>query len=333
MTSPAETPLDGVTRPVVLLTRRLPDAVEARASRDYRAVLNPEDRAFSGTEIAARAAEAGADAVLCCAGDRLDAAAIAALPERVRVLATFSVGTDHIDLEAARARGLTVTNTPDVLTDATADIALLLLLGAARRASEGERMIRANAWTGWTPTQLMGTHVGAKRLGIVGMGRIGQAVAARARAFGMAIHYSNRRRLPPELELGATYHADPEAMLAVCDVLSLHFPATAETRHWLNAERIGRLPPGAILVNTARGSVVDDEAVIAALKRRRLAAAGLDVFENEPNLHSGYRDLPNTFLLPHLGSATVETRNAMGFRALDNIDAVMASRPAPDRVA
>ncbi len=333
MTSPAETPLDGVTRPVVLLTRRLPDAVEARASRDYRAVLNPEDRAFSGTEIAARAAEAGADAVLCCAGDRLDAAAIAALPERVRVLATFSVGTDHIDLEAARARGLTVTNTPDVLTDATADIALLLLLGAARRASEGERMIRANAWTGWTPTQLMGTHVGAKRLGIVGMGRIGQAVAARARAFGMAIHYSNRRRLPPELELGATYHADPEAMLAVCDVLSLHFPATAETRHWLNAERIGRLPPGAILVNTARGSVVDDEAVIAALKRGRLAAAGLDVFENEPNLHSGYRDLPNTFLLPHLGSATVETRNAMGFRALDNIDAVMAGRPAPDRVA
>ncbi len=333
MTSPAETPLDGVTRPVVLLTRRLPDAVEARASRDYRAVLNPEDRAFSGTEIAARAAEAGADAVLCCAGDRLDAAAIAALPERVLVLATFSVGTDHIDLEAARARGLTVTNTPDVLTDATADIALLLLLGAARRASEGERMIRANAWTGWTPTQLMGTHVGAKRLGIVGMGRIGQAVAARARAFGMAIHYSNRRRLPPELELGATYHADPEAMLAVCDVLSLHFPATAETRHWLNAERIGRLPPGAILVNTARGSVVDDEAVIAALKRGRLAAAGLDVFENEPNLHSGYRDLPNTFLLPHLGSATVETRNAMGFRALDNIDAVMAGRPAPDRVA
>ncbi|KAA0583400.1 D-glycerate dehydrogenase [Azospirillum sp. B21] len=332
MTSPAETPLDAAARPVVLLTRRLPDAVEARASRDYRAVLNPEDRAFSGTEIAARAAEAGADAVLCCAGDRLDAAAIAALPKRVRVLATFSVGTDHINLEAARARGLTVTNTPDVLTDATADIALLLLLGAARRASEGERMIRANAWTGWTPTQLMGTHVGAKRLGIVGMGRIGQAVAARARAFGMAIHYSNRRRLPPELELGATYHADPEEMLAVCDVLSLHFPATAETRHWLNAERIGRLPPGAILVNTARGSVVDDEAVIAALKEGRLAAAGLDVFDNEPNLHPGYRDLSNAFLLPHLGSATVETRNAMGFKALDNIDAVMAGRPAPDRV-
>ncbi|PWC79848.1 D-glycerate dehydrogenase [Azospirillum sp. TSH64] len=341
MTSPAEvqpvtqsdSPVSrSAGRPVLLLTRRLPDAVEARASRDYRAVLNPEDRAFSGEEIAARAAEAGADAVLCCAGDRLDAAAIAALPQSVRVLATFSVGTDHIDLEAARARGLTVTNTPDVLTDATADIALLLLLGAARRASEGERMIRANAWTGWTPTQLMGTHVGAKRLGIVGMGRIGQAVAARARAFGMAIHYSNRRRLAPELELGAIYHADPEAMLPVCDVLSLHFPATAETRHWLNADRIERLPPGAILINTARGSVVDDGAVIDALKRGRLAAAGLDVFENEPNLHPGYRDLANAFLLPHLGSATVETRNAMGFKALDNVDAATAGRPAPDRV-
>ena len=317
-------------RPVILLTRRLPEAVEARASRDYAAILNPNDAALSGAAIAGRAA--GADAVLCCAGDRLDAEAIAALPGRVKLLATFSVGTDHIDLAAAKARGLIVTNTPDVLTDATADIALLLILGAARRASEGERMIRADGWTGWTPTQLMGTHIGGKRLGIVGMGRIGQAVAHRARAFGMAIHYSNRRRLPPDIEQGAVYHADPEAMLPVSDVLSLHFPATAETRHWLNADRIGRLPPGAILVNTARGSVVDDTAVIAALRAGRLAAAGLDVFENEPNLHPGYRDLPNSFLLPHLGSATVETRNAMGFKALDNIDAVLAGQAPPNRV-
>ncbi|MCG5239786.1 2-hydroxyacid dehydrogenase [Azospirillum doebereinerae] len=329
MTSSAEDSTPDA-RPVVLLTRRLPDAVEARASRDYAAILNPADEALDGGAIAKRAA--GAEAVLCCAGDRLDAAAIAALPSSVKVLATFSVGTDHIDLDAARARGLTVTNTPDVLTDATADIALLLILGAARRASEGERMIRADAWTGWTPTQLMGTHLGGKRLGIIGMGRIGQAVARRARAFGMTIHYSNRKRLAPELEEGATYHADPEAMLAVCDFLSLHFPATAETRHWLNAERIEKLPPGAILINTARGSVVDDAAVIEALRRGRLAAAGLDVFENEPKLNPGYRDLPNSFLLPHLGSATVETRNAMGFRALDNIDAVLAGREAPDRV-
>ena len=318
------------SRPVLVLTRRLPDAVEARAARDYDARLNPEDKALSGTDIAARAQ--GADGVLCSAGDRLDADAIKALPDSVRVLATFSVGTDHIDLSAAKARGLVVTNTPDVLTDATADIALLLMLGAARRASEGERMIRADAWTGWTPTQLLGIHLGGKRLGIIGMGRIGQAVARRARAFGMTIHYSNRKRLPAELEQGAIFHADPEAMLAVSDVLSLHFPATPETRHWLNAARIERLPPRAVVVNTARGSVVDDEALIAALKSGRIAAAGLDVFENEPNLHPGYRGLENAFLLPHLGSATVETRNAMGFKALDNLDAFFAGAEPPDRV-
>ncbi|MGR0182999.1 2-hydroxyacid dehydrogenase [Azospirillum aestuarii] len=321
------------SRPVLLVTRRLPDAVETRAARDFDARLNPQDRALSGADIAALAGEAGAQGVLCTAGDRLDAAAIAALPEAVRIVATFSVGTDHIDLNAAKARGLIVTNTPDVLTDATADIALLLMLGAARRASEGERMIRAGAWTGWTPTQLLGTHLGGKRLGIIGMGRIGQAVAQRARAFGMTIHYSNRRRLSAEQEAGAVHHADPEAMLAICDVLSLHFPATPETTHWLNAERIGRLPPGAIVVNTARGSVVDDEALIAALASGRLAAAGLDVFENEPNLHAGYRALENAFLLPHLGSATVETRNAMGFKALDNLDAFFAGAAPPDRVA
>ncbi len=331
MVTPAA-PNAPVTRPALLLTRRLPDAVEARAARDYAATLNPADAALSGLEIAARAADIGADAVLCCAGDRLDAAAIGALPDRVRVLATFSVGTDHIDLAAARARGLIVTNTPDVLTDATADIALLLILGAARRASEGERLIRAKGWTGWTPTQLMGTHIGGKRLGIIGMGRIGQAVAQRARAFGMTIHYSNRKRLPPELEAGAVYHADPEDLLSVSDVLSLHFPATADTRHWLNAARIDRLPPGAILVNTARGTVVNDRDVVAALRGGRLAAAGLDVFENEPNLFPDYCDLDNVFLLPHLGSATVETRNAMGFKALDNVDAVIAGREPPDRV-
>ena len=318
------------SRPTLVVTRHLPDAVEARAARDFDARLNPEDTPLSGADIVARAQ--GAQAVLCSAGDRLNAETIAALPDSVRILATFSVGTDHIDLGAAEARGLVVTNTPDVLTDATADIALLLMLGAARRASEGERMIRADAWAGWTPTQLLGTHIGGKRLGIIGMGRIGQAVARRARAFGMAIHYSNRKRLPPDLEEGAVFHADPEALLAVSDVLSLHFPATTETRHWLNAARIDRLPPGAIVVNTARGTVVEDEALIDALKRGRLAAVGLDVFENEPNLHPGYRGLDNAFLLPHLGSATVETRNAMGFKALDNLDAYFAGVQPPDRV-
>lgn len=318
------------SRPRLLLTRHLPDAVEARAARDYDTRPNPADTALSGAEIAA--ASAGMDGILCCAGDRLDAAAIAALPASVRILATFSVGTDHIDLTAAAARGLTVTNTPDVLTDATADIALLLILGAARRASEGERMIRAGEWTGWTPTQLLGTHLGGRRLGIIGMGRIGQAVARRAEAFGMTVHYSNRQRLPASLERSAVYHPDPEEMLGVADVLSLHVPATAGTRHWLNAERIERLPPGAIVVNTARGAVVDDTALIAALRTGRIAAAGLDVFENEPNLNPAYRDLPNTFLLPHLGSATVDTRNAMGFRALDNLDAFFAGRTPSDKI-
>ncbi|NYZ11399.1 D-glycerate dehydrogenase [Azospirillum sp. RWY-5-1] len=317
-------------RPILLVTRRLPDAVEERAARDYDAKLNPDDSSRSGDALVSLATDA--DGILCCPAEKLTVDVIRALPDSVRILATFSVGTDHIDLTAARERGIVVTNTPDVLTDATADVALLLMLGAARRASEGERMVRTGGWPGWNPTQLLGTHLGGKRLGIVGMGRIGQAVAARARAFGMAIHYSNRRRLPPDQELGAIYHADADAMLAEADVLSLHFPATPETRHWLNAERIARLPKGAVVVNTARGTAVEDEALIAAVKAGHVAAIGLDVFENEPNLHSGYRALDRAFLLPHLGSATVETRNAMGFKALDNLDAFFAGREPPDRV-
>ncbi|HYD69621.1 D-glycerate dehydrogenase [Azospirillum sp.] len=322
---------DSQARPVLLVTRRLPEAVEARAARTYDARLNPDDAPQTAPSLVERAS--GAAGILCCPAEKLTADVIGALPDSVRILATFSVGTDHIDLGAARARGIVVTNTPGVLTDATADTALLLILGAARRASEGESLVRTGGWTGWTPTQLMGTHLGGKRLGVFGMGRIGQAVARRARAFGMSVHYSNRSRLPAELEEGAVFHADPEAMLAATDVLTLHCPATPQTHHWLNAARIARLPRGAVVVNTARGSVVDDEALIAALKDGHVAAAGLDVFENEPNLHPGYRGLPNTFLLPHLGSATVETRNAMGFKALDNLDAFFAGQEPPDRVA
>ncbi len=320
-----------VSKPSLFLTRKLPSDVELRAMRDYQAILNADDTPWAGAHLAQRAV--GADGVLCSAVDRLDAPTIAALPDSVRILATFSVGVDHIDLAAARERGVIVTNTPDVLTDATADIAILLMLGAARRASEGERMIRTGAWTGWAPTQLLGAHLGGKRLAIFGMGRIGQAVAQRARAFGMSIHYSNRHRLAPDKEHGAIFHADPESMLEHADLLSLHIPATPETRHWLNATRIARLPAGAIIINTARGAVIEDAALIDALRQGRLAAAGLDVFENEPTLNPAYRDLPNTFLLPHLGSATVETRNAMGFRALDNLDAFFAGRQPPDRVA
>jgi glyoxylate reductase len=315
----------------VLVTRKLPDAVTRRLERDYEANLNPDDHLYDGEDIVRLSA--GMDAILICPTDKMTAPVLARLPESVRAIATFSVGHEHVDLAAARGRGLVVTNTPDVLTDATADIAILLMLGAARRAHEGERMIRDATWRSWGPTYMLGLHMTAKRLGILGMGRIGQAVAKRARAFDMTIHYSNRSRLPADLECGAIFHSDADAMLPHCDFLSINCPASAETRHFLNAQRIAKLPDGAIVVNTARGAIVDDEALIAALKSGKLAAAGLDVYEGEPNINQGYRPLSNTFLLPHFGSATIETRNAMGFKCLDNLDAYFGGRVPPDRVA
>ena len=318
-------------KPIVLLTRKLPEAVEARAARAYRARLNASDDPPDADRLVREAR--GARGILCTATDRLDAATLACLPPSVEIVATFSVGHEHIDLRAARARKLVVTNTPDVLTDATADVTMLLILGAARRASEGEQLIRENRWDGWAPTQMLGTHLGGKRLGILGMGRIGRAVALRARGFNLALHYHNREPLPAELTQGAQYHATPESLLAVSDILSIHAPLTADTRHFLDARRIALLPEGAIVVNTARGGVVRDDDLIAALRAGRIATAGLDVFEGEPNIHPAYRTLPNTFLLPHLGSATRETREAMGFRALDNLDAYFAGREPPDRIA
>lgn len=314
-------------KPRVLATRLFPAAVEARLKTHFDSILNPTDAAYDADRLVAAAA--GCDGLLCAAGDPVNAAVIARLPDTVRIIATFSVGYEHIDVTAAAKRGITITNTPDVLTDATADIAMLCLLGAARRAQEGIDMLRARRWKGWAPTQLMGTAVTGKRLGILGMGRIGQAVADRARAFRMTIHYSNRRRVPPEQEKGAIFHANAEDMLAQCDFLSINCPLTAETRHWLNAARIACLPDGAIVVNTARGPVVDDAALIDAVRHGKLAAIGLDVFDGEPNLNAGYYDLPNAFLLPHLGSGTLETRNAMGFRALDNLEAMLLRGVTP----
>lgn len=311
----------------VLATRALPAAVDHRLARDYEAHLNPDDRLLSPQEIVSAAA--GCFAIICTPTDRFDSALIERLPASIKLLATFSVGYEHIDVAAAQARAIQVSNTPDVLTDATADIALLCLLGAARRAWEAETLLRQDRWVGWTTTQLCGTHVSGKRLGILGMGRIGRAVAARARGFGMTIHYANRRRLAPEQEQGAIYHQQPDEMLPHCDFLSLNAPSTPDTHHFLNAERIALLPDGAIVVNTARGTLVDDNALIDALISGKIAAAGLDVFEGEPQIDSRYRTLPNTFLLPHIGSATVETRNAMGFACLDNLDAVAAGRPGP----
>ncbi|MFQ5764692.1 MAG: 2-hydroxyacid dehydrogenase [Rhodospirillales bacterium] len=319
------------TRPKLLLTRKFPDDVDARAARDYDARLNADDIDYTQEDVGALSD--GMDGILCSTTNDLGAAGIGLLADSVRILATFSVGIDHIDLAAAKARGIVVTNTPGVMAEATADIAMLLLLTAARRSWEGTAMVREDRWAGWAPTQLMGVHLGGKRLGILGMGRIGRAMARRARPFGLEIHYHNRGRLDATAEDGAIYHETADDLLRVSDFLSFHCPMTPALAKFLNAERIELLPQGAVVVNTARGGVIDDEALIQALKTKRIAAAGLDVYDGEPDLNKGYREVANAFLLPHQGSGTVETRNAMGFKALDNLDAFFSGKEPPDRVA
>ncbi len=318
-------------KPVVVIGRKFPEAVEARLARDYRPKFNPEDRVYPAAELLSLCE--GADALLPCHSEHLPAEVIAKLPDTVKIIANFSVGVDHVDLAAAKGRGIAVTNTPDVLSDATAEIAMLCMLGAARRAGEGERLIRAGAWKSWSPAFMVGTQVTGKRFGVVGMGRVGQVTARRARGFDMEIHYTNRNRLDPALEAGAVYHESVEDLLPHCDVLSLHCPATPQTMNLMNAERLALLPEGAILVNTARGAIIDEAALMAALRSGRLAAAGLDVYKNEPHIEPAFFAIENIFLLPHIGSATGQTRDAMGFRALDNLDAFFAGREPRDRVA
>ena len=303
----------------ILVTRHLPNEVEKRLTRDFSTELNPDDRALSGAEIAERAKNF--HGLLITSMDRCRKDLIDALPASIRMIATFSVGTDHIDIPAAKAKGIAVSNTPDVLTDATADVALLLMLGAARGAVWGDKMVRNNKWGPPSPTYPLGLDVSGRRLGIIGMGRIGQAVAIRARAFNMILHYHNRRKVDAASEHGATFHARLGDMLPNCDFLSINCASTPETRDLINEKTIGRLPNGAIIVNTARGEIVDDEALISALKSGKLAAAGLDVFKGEPNIDPRYRELDNVFMLPHLGSATKNTRIAMGMRAVDNLEA------------
>jgi lactate dehydrogenase-like 2-hydroxyacid dehydrogenase len=316
---------------VVLVTRKLPNAVEDRLRRDYEPRLNPDDRLYSSDELIALSE--GADAIMPCHTEKFSAEVVARLPDSVKAIANFSVGVDHVDLQAAAARGIIVTNTPDVLSDATAEIAILCMLGAARRAGEGDRLVRGARWKDWSPAFMVGIQVTGKRVGIVGMGRVGQIVARRMRGFDMEVHYHNRRRIDPVLEQGAVFHESLEEMLPLCEVLSLNCPTTPETKGLLNAERLALLPDGAIVINTARGALVDDDALIDALQSGRLHSAGLDVYNNEPAIDPRYRELDNTFLLPHIGSATRETRDAMGYRALDNLDAIFAGREPNDRVA
>ncbi len=319
-----------MTKPILLVTRRLPPAIETRASRDYEARLSQDDAHVSGADILARAE--GAAAILCCPAERLDAETIGKLPDSVKVIGTFSVGFDHVDVAAARARAIPLVNTPDVLSIATAECAMLLILAAARRAGQGERLVRSGGWGGWAPTQLLGTLVSGRRLGIFGMGRIGRELARMAGGFGMQVHYRDQQQLPAGLERGAIFHDDDDSFLAVSDVLSLNAPGGEGTRHWLDAGRIAKLPRGAVVANAARGTLIDDAALIAALRSGQVAAAGLDVYNNEPRVDPGYFALENVVLLPHLGSATTATRDAMGHIVLDGIDAVLAGRTPPNLV-
>ena len=323
-----------MARPKILLTRRWPEAVERRLAADYEATLNAADRPMTGEEIAAALRDH--DAVCPTVSDVLDAGVLQAGRGRARIVGNYGVGVNHIDLQACRELGLAVTNTPDVLTDATAELAVLLMLAVARRAGEGERELRAGQWTGWRPTHLIGAQVTGKTLGLIGFGRIAQATARKAcHGLGMRILYNSRRRASPEVEAetGAAFCASVEALLEASDFVSLHCPGGAETFHLIDAARLARMKPGAFLINTARGPVVDEAALVEALRAQRIGGAGLDVYEAEPRAHPGLLELQNVVLLPHLGSATAETRVAMGMKVADNLDAFFAGREPPDRVA
>ena len=321
-------------RPRILVTRRWPEAVERRLCELFDATLNTDDRCLSADEL--RAALRDFDAVLPTVSDRLDASVLSVDAARARILANYGVGYSHIDIDAARACGLVVTNTPGVLTDCTADLALTLMLMVARRAGEGEREVRAGQWTGWRPTHLVGTRLSGKTLGIIGMGRIAIAVARRAQhGFGMKVVYFNRSPVAPAQLAGldASACARIEDVLAQADFVSLHCPGGGTNRHLIDAARLAAMPPHAFLINTARGDVVDEAALVDALQHGRIAGAGLDVYENEPQLHPGLLALDKVVLLPHLGSATRETREAMGMRVVDNLVAFFDGKRPPDQVS
>ena len=301
----------------ILITRKLIKDCEDKASKIFDAKLNSNDELYSQKKLIELSS--GFDGILTSLTDKMDADTINALPETIKIISNFAVGFGNIDLEAAKKRNIAVTNTPDVLTDATAEIGMLLILGACRRAAEGIQHAKESNWK-WTADYLIGKQLTGTRLGILGMGRIGQKIASIAKSFGMIIHYHNRSKLTEEKAQGAVYHDNLKSLFSVSDVLSICCPATKETQNLINKDTLEYFPTGAVITNVARGDIVDDEALIDALNRRKIYAAGLDVYKNEPNLNQGYLKIKDVFILPHLGSATKVTRIAMGNLAIDNID-------------
>lgn len=309
----------------------LPEIVFAPFAERFRLRRNDKGRTLTPEELLEGVQ--GQDVLVVTATDRLDAGQVARLPESVKAVCTYSIGLEHLAIDALKARGIAVMATPDVLSESCADVALLLMLGAARRVVESSALLRSGEWQGWTPRQLLGVDLWGRRLGILGMGRIGRAIAKRARGFDMQIHYHNRSRLTPELEAGATFHADLAALAEHSDFLCIACPSNASTRGLVDADIIGRLPPQAIVCNIARGDIIDDAALIAALESGAVAAAGLDVFAGEPDVHPAYRTLPNVFGLPHIGSSTEATRVAMGRLLCDGIEAFFCGAEPVNRVA
>ncbi|WP_425228026.1 2-hydroxyacid dehydrogenase [Sphingomonas sp.] len=319
-------------RPKVIVTRRLPQAVETRMAELFDVELNFTDTPFDREALAD--AVARADVFVPTVTDHIDAGVLAAAGPQLKLIANFGTGTDHLDLAAARARNIVVTNTPGVLTDDTADMVMALILFVPRRLAEGEKLIRDGSWGGWGPTGMLGHRITGKRLGIVGMGRIGQAVAARARSFGLSVHYHNRERLPAAVEgaVEATWWPTLAAMLARVDIVSINCPHTPETHHLIDAAALGVMQPHTYLINAARGEIVDEAALAAALSGGTIAGAGLDVFEHEPVVHPALLGLPNVVLLPHMGSATFEGRQAMGDKVIANIQVWKDGHRPPDQV-
>jgi len=301
----------------ILITRKLMKSSEKYASSIFDVKLNKEDKLLTKDEIISQSNEC--DGILSSLTEKLDNGTILKLSDKVKIISNFAVGFGNIDLDAAKKRNIIVTNTPDVLTDATAEIAMLVLLGAARRVKEGAEWAKRKNW-GWSANFLIGKQLAGSRLGILGMGRIGRAIADRARSFGMKIHYYNRSRLDSDLEKGANYHKSLESLLSVSDFFSINCPATKETKHIINKKTIRYFPDGAVISNSARGDMINDDAMVEALKNGKIFSLGIDVYNGEPNIHPEYLTLPNVFVLPHLGSATIKTRTAMGDLAISNID-------------